>query len=645
MLLSFLTALLPFIGAQIFIEPGQTTEQIDGWFRTLEENGMQTCRIRMFNSYMESDDGEWDFSLFDTAFECAERHNISVWCTLFPKTLKTDIGGWKFPYDKRQKDEFASFIKAVVNHYKTHPALKGWVLINEPGLRELPDSPFIREERKEWDKVNHRPEFKKNGYPILMDVSEMRFLKDLNTKFLSWIAEEVRKYDDKHDIHINPHAIFDNYAQHSFPDYRKFLTSLGGSAHASWHFNFFDRNEYTFAMMAQSELLRSGAGELPWFMTEIQGGNNTYSGSDPLCPTPEEIKQWLWTIIGTEGKGGIFWMLNPRSSGIEAGEWAMVDYLGRPTERLKAAAEVSKVISANRGVFEDMTEISSGVDVVYFRESSWAEQLMAIDCDKYEGRRPGAVMKSSLACLRALSERGLNIGFKAFEEYDFSRNDYSGNTIILSNQIAFPEYAFGLLEHFVKCGGSLIVEGLSGFFDEDLHCIMNTGFKYASFFGETVSEFKLKSPEFTIDIDGRDIPAHLWEGYFSESQSPVVRNEYGKGRVVWIPSSIALGAWTTGNYKPLSDFLYNEIDTAGSVVSFKNGHNPGMILRSLDTDKGKLLICINKSGRNRIVAFSGIDSVAKPEVLFSEHSTYLRGKLKMENEGTIVLLYPCIIGK
>lgn len=47
-LLSSLLSLFPVIGAQVFIEPGQTEEQTDGWFRTLEECGMTACRIRLF---------------------------------------------------------------------------------------------------------------------------------------------------------------------------------------------------------------------------------------------------------------------------------------------------------------------------------------------------------------------------------------------------------------------------------------------------------------------------------------------------------------------------------------------------------------------------------------------------------------------
>ena len=95
-------SLFPFVGAQVFIEPGQTPAQIDSWFSTLEDSGLSTCRIRMFESYMRTPDG-WDFSLFDSAIESAERHGIGIWCTLFPATEKTDIGGWKFPYDEAQR--------------------------------------------------------------------------------------------------------------------------------------------------------------------------------------------------------------------------------------------------------------------------------------------------------------------------------------------------------------------------------------------------------------------------------------------------------------------------------------------------------------------------------------------------------------
>jgi len=61
------------LGAQVFIEPGQTQKETEQWFKILKENGMNVCRIRMFESYMHKADGSWDFSLFDRAFLLAEK--------------------------------------------------------------------------------------------------------------------------------------------------------------------------------------------------------------------------------------------------------------------------------------------------------------------------------------------------------------------------------------------------------------------------------------------------------------------------------------------------------------------------------------------------------------------------------------------
>jgi beta-galactosidase len=77
---------IPFVGAQVFIEPGQSSEEIDTWFRILAENRMPVCRIRLFETYMRISAHEWDFSLFDQAFHAAEKHGIHILGTLFPAT-------------------------------------------------------------------------------------------------------------------------------------------------------------------------------------------------------------------------------------------------------------------------------------------------------------------------------------------------------------------------------------------------------------------------------------------------------------------------------------------------------------------------------------------------------------------------------
>lgn len=621
---------LPFVGAQVFIEPGQSPERIDGWFAALQQAGLNVCRIRMFESYMRTESG-WDFSLFDQALRSAEKHGVGVYCTLFPATSKTDIGGWKFPYDKRQQESFAEFIRALTDHYKDAPALKGWVLLNEPG-GDAPRTPFGLSAREDWDRKHSPREFTDQGYPVLMDLRDARFRLDLNTAFLDWIAREVRAVDPRHDLHVNPHAIFYNLSQYDFPGYRDFLTSLGGSAHAAWHFGLFQREEYALAMLAQSEILRSGAGPLPWLMTEIQGGNNTYSGGQALCPTPEEIRQWLWAVIGCEGKGGIFWMLNPRSSGIEAGEWAMLDFQDRPSARLLTASEVASTLSAHPEIFSSLREIPSGIDILYFREAFWAEKKMAVRGDVFEGRQDNAVMKSVLSCFRALSECGVNVGIRAFEEYTFDESDYTGRTLVVPNQIAVPEAAMAQLERFVRLGGTLIAEGLTFFFDEHLHARVTDW--TSGFPSSRVSEYILKSPLF-IRSDG--LPVHLWEGTISGTGNTLSVEKLGKGKMIWIPSCIALGARVADDYAPLASFLLSHAPLSPDAVAF-DGYERGVLLRSLKTASGNtILICINKSGASRTVRFRGVSG--KGEVLFAEGASFLSDKACMNHEGTLVLCF------
>ena len=276
---------VPFFGAQIFIEPGQTQPQIESWFKTLSENGMTVCRIRMFESYMLQPDGNWDFTLFDYAFRAADKHGIKVYATFFPATEKTDIGGWKFPKDEEQKNAFSQYIKALVTHYKDFSSLCGWVIINEPGTDgHYPQTDFFQSARMQWNETHPIRDFKENGFPILMTNRDKEFLNEFTTEFLNWIAGEIRKYDTSHDIHVNPAAVFSNYGEYDFPSWRHFLTSLGGSAHPSWHFGYFTRQQYSLAMLALAEILRSGAGDMPWFMTEIQGATIPTAVVMPCAP-------------------------------------------------------------------------------------------------------------------------------------------------------------------------------------------------------------------------------------------------------------------------------------------------------------------------------------------------------------------------
>ena len=224
----------PQIGAQVFIEPGQTDKQIDGFFRILAQHGFETARIRMFGAHMLRPDGSWDFTLYDKAFDAAGKHGVKLFATLFPPTDELgDVGGFKFPRSKAHLLEIADYIEAVVSHFRGHPALDTWVLQNEPGTggtgpgrNDLTDEVFAR-----WKAAQKTPAYD-NGY-LKADFTQERFHTDFTTWYLGWIASQVDLHDPAHHKHINPHQLLDNLADYDFPAYEGFLTSLGVSMHLS----------------------------------------------------------------------------------------------------------------------------------------------------------------------------------------------------------------------------------------------------------------------------------------------------------------------------------------------------------------------------------------------------------------------------
>ncbi|GHV01037.1 hypothetical protein FACS1894159_08150 [Bacteroidia bacterium] len=603
----------PQIGAQVFIEPGQSDAQIDLWFRTLKESDMTVARIRMFERYMRDKDGGWDFALFDKAFRAAEKYDIELYATLFPYTEFTDVGGFKFPRDDPHSDAVMEYINRTVSHFKSFKSLKAWVLINEPGLSSPPlNERFTARMYRDWLVRRADRDYNQAGYPV-PDFDRERFNLWYHTWYLDRLAKEVRKYDAKSELHVNPHNVLRLYGSYDFPAWRNFLTTLGGSAHASWHFSMFKRNAYNIAMAANSEMLRSGAGPLPWLMTELQGGNNIFSGmsSAMMCPTPEETTQWLWTVMLTEGKAGIFWCLNPRASGAEAGEWALLNFKDKPSGRMVAAASVARTIRENAALLSPLKVVESGITILYNRESAWTETRQG------RGRNTkmeGSSINSPLAYFEALAALGIQANLKEIREVDFSESDYSGKVMILSNQWAVDQTLVANLEKFVAAGGKLIVDGMSGYYDYNAHCTAASGnFQMAKLLGASPVEYGLMEEGFGITLGQITLPARMWMGVvetagatsLAQIDSRTVATSYrlGKGEVIWIPSLVGLTAREgKDGYQTLDQWLTGQLpgpmlDKAFRFAAFERG------VQMLTASSGKeyVSLIVNKSSQQRTV--------------------------------------------
>jgi beta-galactosidase len=630
----------PYIGATIFTQPGQTREDLEGWFRTLKNCDMPYCRLRLDETHMHKSDGTWDFKLYDTAFELADQYGIKVFADLYPQ----EHGDWrmtKFPQSKSNLQEWAEYIKQVVSRFQKHPSLYAWVLQNEPGsYGKYPKSDLSDELMAAWRAGIEKPTYHSQGYTGSGSFDELRFQRYFMSWYLDWISQQIRQYDSKHELHVNTHDIYKNLPDYDFAAWRKSITSLGESCHPSHHYAYFDRLQYPLAISLNCDLTRSGAGDLPFIVTELQGGDVTYSGDVEMCPTKEEITQWIWTAIGCGAKGVVFWSLNSRAVGGEAGEWGMLNFQQQPSDRLKAASVAARELMKHQEVYATAKPLVAPIYLLYSKESFWMEQAKqghSGDATASEGRLPGGMIKSVAAWYETLLENGINCHVAEMQDFDWGKTNHTGETIILSHQLSVPSQDWKEIRQFVKSGGRLIADGLTFFFDENQFSVMQAGFPLEDVMGGSLEEVVTKRGDFSLKLnDGNLLPAHLFNGSFHGTTGKTVAieddkvvalsNVYGLGRTIWIPSMIGLGARHEGN-EALSKWLMNELapDLADWPIRFQT-RLPHLLMRTMKTGSRYLTIIVNKSAETRSVPFVLTNKKLKPMILFADKGGTVTGK-------------------
>jgi beta-galactosidase len=603
----------PIIGAQVFIEPGQNKQDVETWFKLLADHNMPVCRIRVFEDHMNLGNGKWDFSRYDHAFDMAQKYEVKIMVTLFPSDRS--VGGFKFPKNLEHQKSVEEYVRETVRHFKDHPALDTWVLQNEPGAYSYSKDAYSLPKYEKWKSQQEKPEYK-NDYMKSYPEFEL-FWRDYTTDYLGWLAKIVREEDPKGLTHVNNHMLFSNLPQYDFPQWMPFLSTLGASIHAAWHLGYFERQQYTMAIAANCDIIRSAAEPKPFWVTELQGGTNIFSGFNPLCPSEDDIAQWLWTCIGSGAERVVFWTLNARASSAEAGEWGMITYQNGPTDRLTMSGNVTKVLLDEKDFFETAKTVKSNVNLIYSPESMiiFDGKIMSSRFDEnVPGRRKGAHIKSILSYYETLLELGITSNVKQMDHFDWEAKTDKPRIAILANMLSIPTEFKDKLNTFVENGNKLIVTGLSGFYDENMHNVYMSSDPYRKLFGATLEEFKFVGDSFALDLTDPQVqlPAHLVKGIIKTDKAKVigtlnddviaVRNQYGKGEVVWIPSLIGLGSWQKDNTS-FAAFIKKETKEVAQQLPFKlSEHSKHIMLKTMEADGNYLTILVNMKDENKSIA-------------------------------------------
>jgi beta-galactosidase len=620
----------PSLGAEVWIEPGQTPSQIDTWFRDLSDSHLGVARLFLMWPYIEPAPDEWNFTLYDTAFRAAEKYHIQIVATLTPNGLPPFLGGdgsqgTGVLQTENDKQLAAAYIAKVVARYRSSTALDTWLLVNEPGQGPTPNPAAINAFRK-WlvkqyssiDKMNTSwgtafkdfeaalPPYSRKVFNRNQELDWYAFWEGYQSTELRWLADEVRKSDANHPVHLNPAGLLGNLASVSddLPSWRPFLDTLGCSIHPAWHFGLLNRDQYALGVSYLNDLVRGSIEPKPYWVTELQGGNNIYSGHKPMDPTPQDIAQWAWTSIGAGADRIIFWLLNSRAEGLEAGEWSLLDFEGRPSARLSTAASIADIVNQHQDFFSQARPYHSPVTILLSLDTMNLEEVFNSDDDPARSR--DAHIMSALGFYEAVSRSGPPPNIKYFNDYDWGEKTQRPRVAILPDVRELTEAQIHSLQTFIEDGNTLLITALTGFYGPHAKAWPLAGFPLAAITGGQLKEVYLrgKTPQVTLTAPAdATLPSRLWISSIDPSSAKAIGLEDGEviaterelpggGRVIWIPSPIGLGAWLT-DAQPLARYLQVTLNVVQSAPFTLPRAEDACLLRVLENQGAYLTILSN----------------------------------------------------
>ncbi len=666
---------LPQLGAEIWVTPDTTTVQLDHWMQLLAHFRMPYARLFMLQNQLPVGK-HWKNSLvrvlvpYDKAFAAAARYGVKIAFTLPTSPIPQGSAAWT-----RQKDA----VKFIVRRYRKNPALYAWLLTNEPHLYSqlLSGAPYntpaIRARYRTWLKHEYGNIMSLNAewgsrfttfknilpYPAKLGSYNHNQLPQASfndwqaywryylTHFLTTISAIIRQNDPTHQINVNPDNVMSNLAAQcqDIPAWRPAVTAMGCSVHPAWHFALLRRrNQYALGVAYICDEIRGFADPKSFWVTELQGGNNIYSGGKPLYPTHRDISQWTWTAIGSGAHRVIYWLLNTRPDGIESGEWSLLDFQNKPSSRLMSAGGIAKAIDSHRRFFYKAHQIASPVTIVL--------SMDAMTFQLAHGN-PNAQIDEALGFYQAFSNLGMPVNFKMFHEYPWRNPATKGQLVILPHLAGLTRKQAADITAFEANGNTVVATGLTGFWNPRYQLQVLQHFPLKQALGGAFKEVRYEGSRFPITIHLNHskmvLPARHFIGNINNSSGKVLasqdgrilatENHLGNGTAFWVPSLIGTAAWY-GNHQPLAQFMDRVCATVVRNIPFRFAAcQSHVILRTLQNGHRYLTVITNGAGspiKCRLISPAGL----KWRIMWGQADTIAKnGLISLEHHQTVVLLW------
>ena len=536
------------IGSQLFINSDDTPDEVRRMVRLMKDSGLSLIRLFMIWEQLEPQQGNWYFDNYDACFHQAAASDMLV----IPTLMSVSPPGWMRLTDGPQsiadlddptyRQGAESYIYQIVSRYKDHPAMHSYILWNEPS-RIVPRSyyamiAYAAYVEKIYGSIETYNELTYRKYGSFNDIVELsqrekslsvneavfrsfaeqldwqRFsVHNLNEQ-LVWIRNEIRKWDQLHPTHVNPHNIQMDLqiAGQSIWEEAEIVDFIGCSAHPMWHSLRFPERRWGQSVAYYADLMKSATRDPSgtFWITELQGGTTLYSALKSYTPSHAIIRQWIWEGIACGAKAVVFWCFNSRNHGYEAAEWSLLDQLEEPSPRLQAISETVDFLAKYDAIFTELRPEPIQVMILY-SEQSWG--LGTVEGEGSDPSNPRNTNMYGDACAGAyllFSDLSLSIGF-VNEQRLLAEGILQGVQIfVLPNTIVLGAAEMTVLEKFVARGGLLIADGLTAMKDKNGKLSKVTLQRAGSLFGAEIKDIETDDDGFEIVSDS--LPA--FQGWF-----------------------------------------------------------------------------------------------------------------------------------
>jgi len=490
-----------------------------------------------------------------------------------------------------------TFLTALIEHYRGHPALFGYDLWNENtsfggnpnhmycycdatkqrlrnwlrnryGTLEKAGKTWQRYSYATWDDVEPPRSF--SGYPDSLDWLEFRI--DNAYDLYDWRLRLFRKLDPNHKITAHGVAgTLDDMPSSSHNEWRsaKRVDIYGLTWIAA------RKGNEPWKQFHAMDLVRCGARGKPFWHAEAQGGPLWMQPQvigrrkdDGRIPDEEDVRIWNLITCAGGAKGILYCRWRPLLDGPLFGAFGPFAMDGSVTPRAEMAGKVARWANAHPEIWKS-NPVRGDVGLVFAPESELFNYVQQQSTSFYS--------QSICGAYQAFFDSNIQPDFVSLDDI----GEYK--LIYLPYPVMLKQESVEKLRKYVQQGGMLVSEGLPGYFGDHGHVgTTQPNYGLHEVFGAKEIDVEFMpdiSDELTFQFKGAKLYGRFFRqayqvnggteiGQYADGMTAAVQNKFGQGQTILIGTfpgagySLHRGAATKSAFAGL-------LDAAGLIQTAK----------------------------------------------------------------------------